>query len=191
MRKVVYSMGVSLDGFVSGPDGALDSVAPDAELHRFWNDQARAAGTFLYGRRLEELMAGFWPTAGRDPAASPEVVEFAHIWRETPRVVVSTTLERVGPGARLVRGDLEDAVSRLRAEPGGDIDVGGPTLAGSLLRLGLVDELRPVVHPVVLGAGKPFLPPLDTPLPLRLLETRRFGSGALYLRYAVGGAGGA
>jgi dihydrofolate reductase len=188
MRRVIYSMGMSVDGFVAGPNGELDWVTPDAEVHRFWNDQARETGTSLYGRRMYELMTEFWPTADQDPSAPPEVVEFARIWRDIPRVVFSTTLERVDEGSTLVRGDVVDEVKRLKAQPGGDMDVGGPTLASTLIRNGLVDEYRPVVHPVVLGEGIPFLPPMDRPIELQLVETRRFESGVVYLRYEAAGS---
>jgi len=183
MRRVVYSMGVSLDGFVEGPNGELDWSAPDEELHRFWNEQTRQIETSLYGRRMYELMAGFWPTADADPSAPDHIAEFARLWREMPKVVFSRTLERVDWNSRLVRGDAGEEVARLKAGPGGDMDVGGATLAATLIRQELVDEFRLVVHPVVLGAGTPFFPAPVDPIGLRLLETRRFGSGVVYLRY--------
>ena len=179
-------MGVSLDGFVEGPNRELDWSTPDEELHRFWNDQAREIGTSLYGRRLYELMADYWPTADEDPSAPDYVVEFARIWRDTPKVVFSTTLEKVDSNSRLVRDNIAEEVTKLKAQPGKDMDVGGPTLASSLIRLGLIDEYRPVVHPVVLGAGTPFFPALDNAISLQLVETRTFGSGVVYLRYQRG-----
>ncbi|HEV8456251.1 MAG TPA: dihydrofolate reductase family protein [Gemmatimonadales bacterium] len=158
-------------------------VHPDEELHRFWNDQAREIDAFLYGRRLYELMSDFWPTADADPSAPDYVVEFARIWRDEPKVVFSTTLERVDWNSRLVRDNIAEEVTKLKAQPGKDMNVGGPTLASTLMRLGLVDEFRPVVHPVVLGGGTPFFPALDNRIGLRLVETRTFGSGVVYLRY--------
>jgi dihydrofolate reductase len=184
-RTLVYSMQVSLDGYIEGPNRELDWSVPEAEVHRFHNDAARAAGAFLYGRRLYELMMDFWPTAGDDPAASPEEVEFARIWSATPRVVFSTTLERVDPGSQLVQGDAAEEVARLKEQPGGELAAGGAALGGSLLRAGLVDEVRLFVYPIVLGAGTPFFPPLDQPLRLELLDTRRFDSGVVYLRHRV------
>lgn len=186
MRKVIYSMNVSLDGFIEGPNRELDWSTPDEELHRFWNDHAREVGTSLYGRRLYELMADYWPTADTDPSAPDYVVEFARIWRDTPRVVFSTTLEKVDWNSRLVRDNIAEEVTKLKAQPGKDMEVGGPTLASTLIRLGLVDEYRPVVHPVVLGGGTPFFPALDDRISLRLVETRTFGSGFVYLRYQHG-----
>ena len=183
MRKVIYSMNASLDGFIEGPNRELDWSTPDEELHRFWNDQVREMGTFLYGRRLYELMADYWPTADTDPSAPEHVVEFARIWREMPKVVFSTTLAKVDWHSRLVRDNLAAEVTRLKAQPGKDMDVGGPTLAASLMQLGLIDEYRLVVHPVVLGSGRPFFPALNGTIGLRLLETRTFDSGVVYLRY--------
>ena len=183
MRKVVYSMGVSLDGFIEGPNRELDWSTPDEELHRFWNDQAREMGTFLYGRRLYELMADFWPTADTDPSAPEPVVEFARIWRDMPKIVFSRTLEKVDWNSRLVRDNIAEEVTKLKAQPGKDMEVGGPTLAATFMRLGLIDEYRPVVHPVVLGGGTPFFPALEDRIRLRLTDTRTFGSGVVYLRY--------
>ena len=185
MRTLVYSMAVSLDGFVEGRGRELDWSTPDDELHQFWNDQARESTTALYGRRLYELMAGFWPTADADPDAPATIAEFARLWRAMPKVVFSSTLEEVGWNSRLVRGDAAAEVERLKAEPGGDMEVGGPTLASALIERGMVDEFRLVVHPVVLGGGTPFFPPLEWRLALRLVESRRFSSGVVYLRYAA------
>ena len=183
MRKLIYSMMVSLDGFIETPDRKIDWVIIDEELHRFANEQARDEGAFLYGRRLYELMADFWPTADANPSAPSYEVEFARIWQEKPKIVVSTTLNRVEWNSRLVRSNIGDEVARLKAQPGKDLSVGGATLAAALIRLGLVDEFCPIVHPVVLGGGTPFFPPLDHAINLRLLETRRFESGVVYLRY--------
>ncbi len=183
MRKLIYSMGVSLDGFISGPGG--DIPGPDEELHRFHNEQARETGADLYGRRLYEVMR-YWETAGeKNPSAPDYEHEFERIWKDTRKLVFSRTLESVAPGYELVRADLAETVAALKAEPGGELATGGADLAASLLALGLVDEIRPIVYPVVLGGGTPFLPALDTPLDLRLVETRTFGSGAVYLRYEV------
>ncbi len=188
MGKLIYSMSVSLDGFVESPSHSLDWMDIDEELHTFFNDQSREISASLYGRRMYELMFGYWPMAEADPAAAPAEVEFAGIWKRIPRIVFSTTLDQVDPGSRLVRSDAVEEVARLKAQPGSNMDVGGPTLASSLMRAGLIDEYRLFVHPMILGAGTPFFAALDAPIALKLLETRTFGSGVVYLRYETAGA---
>jgi dihydrofolate reductase len=160
-------------------------VLVDEELHAFFNDEARAMSAFLYGRRLYDVMTAYWPTAETDPAATPAMLEFARIWKDTPKIVFSRTLERVEWNSRLVRDDAAAEVARLKAQPGFDMDVGGPTIASTLMRSGLIDEYRLFVQPVILGAGTPFFPSLDDRIGLTLVETRTFGSGVVYLRYEV------
>jgi dihydrofolate reductase len=183
MGKLIYTMNVSLDGFVETPDHSLAWTKVDDELHSWFNDELRTMSASLYGRRLYELMAAYWPTGESDPQATEPMREFARIWNATPRVVFSSTLETVEGNSRLVRGDIEDELERLRAEFDGDLEVGGPTLAASFIRRGLVDEYRLVVHPVVLGAGTPFFPELERPIELRQTGTRRFESGVVYVGY--------
>jgi dihydrofolate reductase len=184
MRKLTYSMGVSLDGFIAAPGGVIDWSVPDEELHRFHNERARAAGVELYGRRMYEVMR-FWETADADPALAEHEREFARIWKATPKVVFSTTLEAVEGNARLVREGAVQEVERLKAEPGGDLSVSGAGLASTFIRHGLVDELGLFISPVVLGAGTPFFPALKDRIALELIETRTFGSRVVYLRYAA------
>ena len=188
MGRLIYSLSVSLDGFVNTPDGSLEWVRVDEELHRVFNDEARAVSAFLYGRRMYELMTGYWPTAETDPTATPAEIDFARIWRDMPKVVFSRTLERVEWNGRLVRDDVVGEVARLKMEPGFDMGVGGPTAASSLIRAGLVDEYRLYVQPVVLGAGTPFFPPEVDRIDLRQVETRTFDSGVVLIRYEAGGA---
>jgi dihydrofolate reductase len=182
MRKLIYSMGVSLDGFIAGPHGEIDWTAPDEELHRFHNQQAREVGAHLYGRRLYETMIP-WETADEKLTAPEHELEFASIWKDTPKVVFSKTLERVEGSARLVTGDAAEEVARLKAKPGKHLAVGGAGLASSLMKPGLIDEYRLFVSPVVLGGGTPYFPALDERLDLALVETRTFGSRVVYLRY--------
>jgi dihydrofolate reductase len=183
MRSVVYLMNLSLDGFVEGKDGKFDWSVPDEEVHRFHNEQARSMGAFLYGRRMYETMLG-WETADQEPSASEVTIEFARTWKSKPKIVFSTTLQEVGPNALLVQTDVTREVARLKAESGGDLAVSGPGLASSLAGLGLIDEFRLVISPIVVGGGKSYFPALGHELRLRLLETRTFGNGAVYLRYA-------
>ncbi len=185
MGKLIYSMSVSLDGFVETPSRSLDWVQVDEELHSFFNDEAGAMSAFLYGRRMYELMSDYWPTAEADPTATPAELEFARIWKETPKIVFSRTLETVDWNGRLVRDHAAAEVARLKARPGFDMDVGGPTTAAPLIRAGLIDEYRLFVQPVILGAGTSFFPGLDDRVGLTLLETRTFGSRVVYLRYEV------
>lgn len=185
MGKLIYSMNVSLDGFIETSDHSLDWATVDEELHRWFNDQTRSVDASLYGRRMYELMAGYWPTAADDPSAHDAEREFAAIWNPMPKVVFSSTLASVKHNARLVRGDVGDVLADVRREFSGDLDVSGPNLAGQFVRRGLVDEYRLVVHPVILGAGTPFWPTLDRPLELRLIETRTFTSGAVLFSYAA------
>jgi dihydrofolate reductase len=184
MRKLIYSMGVSLDGFIAGPDGEIDWSAPDEELHRFHNEQTRETGAHLYGRRLYEEMT-YWETAEENRSAPDYEIEFARIWKETPKIVFSRTLEKVEGNARLVRDNVAEEVARLKEQPGKDIAMGGAGLAATFMRLGLIDEYRLFVNPVVLGGGTPYFPPLDDRINLRFVETRTFGSRVVYLRYSV------
>lgn len=184
MGKLIYLMNVSLDGFVETPDHGLDWGVMDEELHAWFNDALRAVDASLYGRRLYELMAGHWPTASADPSLTRVELEFANLWVEKPKIVFSTTLESVGWNSRLVAGDVGEELAKLRKEFEGDLEVGGPTLASAFIERDLVDEYRVVVHPVILGAGTPYYPALRRPIGLRLVETRTFDSGAVYLGYA-------
>jgi dihydrofolate reductase len=182
MRKLIYSMGVSLDGYVAGPGGEIDWSAPDEELHRFHNQQTRETGVHFCGRRLYEVML-YWETAGQDPSIADYEREFAEIWQALPRIVFSNTLEKVEGNARLASAGIAEEVTRLKEEPGKDLAVGGASLAANFIELGLVDEFRLFVSPIVLGGGTPFFPALEKRIGLELAETRTFGSGVVYLRY--------
>lgn len=183
MGRLIYMLNVSLDGFIETPDHSLGWTKIDDELHTWFNDRTRELDASIYGRRLYEVMAAYWPTAEADPAITEPVREFARVWNAMPKIVFSTTLRAVEWNSRLVRGDVTEQLARLRQEFQGDLDVGGPTLAAEFIRRGLVDAYRLVVHPVILGAGTPFFPPLESPIPLRLVETRTFRSGVVYLGY--------
>ena len=181
MRKLIYSMTVSLDGFIAGPDGAIDWSVPDEELFAFHTQRVRETGVQLCGRRLYEAMH-FWETAP-ETTLPEEHVEFARIWKALPKVVFSTTLDSVVGNARLAREGVGEEVARLKEQPGKDIAVGGAGLAGECMRLGLIDEWRLFVSPVLLGGGTPYVPALDEAINLELVETQTFGSRVVYLRY--------
>ena len=182
MRKLIYSMGVSLDGFIAGPGGEIDWSRPDEKLHRFHNQQMREMGADLYGRRLYEVMT-YWETADENPSISEYEREFARIWKDTPKIVFSKTLEKVEGNARLAKGSAAEEVVRLKEQPGKDLAVGGASLASTFMKLGLIDEYRLFVSPVVLGGGTPYFPALDQRINLELIETRTFGSRVVYVRY--------
>ncbi|MEU5434867.1 dihydrofolate reductase family protein [Streptomyces sp. NPDC020719] len=185
MRSVTYSMGVSLDGYIVGPDGKFSWTAPDEEVFRFVTDEIRGVGVHLMGRRLYETML-YWETADQDPSLDDSMLEWAAIWKPLPKVVFSTTLSSVQGNARLVSGGLAEEIGRLRAEPGeGDIAIGGATLAAEAAALGLIDEYRPRVYPVLVGGGIPFFPHHERRADLELVETRTFSSGVVHLHYRV------
>jgi dihydrofolate reductase len=181
MGKVFCSMSVSLDGYVEDPNGSIEFSAPDEDVHRAANEQARQASAFLFGRRLYEVMEEFWTSAARRGDVPQVEAEFARVYVNTPRIVFSDTLESVPDGVRLVRSkDAVAEATRLKQETDGYLDLGGPTLAASLIDL--VDEFRLYVVPVALGGGKPYFP-AHRELRLRLVEHRAFSSGVVYLRY--------
>ena len=182
MGRVVYSIGVSLDGYISGPSGEIDWAAPDPELHGFHNEQMRAAEVHLLGRRLYETMVS-WETADQLRSLGPVELEFAQIWQQLPKVVFSRTLDAVTGNATLRRDGLLDEVRHWRAQPGGEVAVGGAGLARELIEHELIDEYGLFISPVALGGGTPYFPVgLRTPA-LERVETREFGRGVVYARY--------
>jgi dihydrofolate reductase len=183
MGKIVLMMSVSVDGYIEGPDREIDWHMVDDELHRHFNEQLGAMGAFLSGRVTYELMAGFWPTADQDPSSSEPMVEFARIWRDTPKIVYSRTLERVGWNTTIVREVVPSEVQQLKERTGGDLALGGADLAAAFLRQDLVDEYRIYVHPVRIGRGKPLFAPSDATVQLQLAESRAFGNGVVLLHY--------
>jgi dihydrofolate reductase len=182
MRKLIYSMMVSLDGFVERPNRALDWIVVDEELHTFASEQQRAIDISVYGRGMYEVMS-YWETADSNPSITESEREFARLWKRTPKVVFSKNLAQVAGNARLVRDNAVDEVARLKSQPGNDIDIGGATLAATAIRHDLVDEYRLFLQPVGIGSGTPYLPPLDHQLNLHLVDTRTFRSGVVYLVY--------
>ena len=184
MRSVTYSMSISLDGYIVGPDGDFDGAMP-GEVFRFWIDEIREVGVHLLGRRLYETML-YWETADQDRALDDAELEWAALWKPLPKVVFSTTLSAVQGNTRLASGGLAGEIERLRSEPGGgDIAIGGATLAAEAARLGLIDEYRAMVYPVLVGGGIPFFPRRERRVDLELVETRIFSSKFVYLRYRV------
>ena len=182
MGKLIYSMSVSLDGYIAGLDGRFDWSVPSQELHRFHNERARELGCHLLGRNLYETMV-YWETADQDPELGEVGREFAGIWQALPKVVFSTTLEEVEGNTRLVQSGVVEEVERLKAAQEGDLGVGGAGLAATLIKAGLVDEFQPFVYPVIVGGGTPFLPDLEETLDLELVETQTFGSRVVSMRY--------
>lgn len=183
MRKIVFMISVSLDGFFEGPDGDLGWHLVDDEVHTHFNELLESMSVFIEGRRTYELMEAFWPTADEDPDSPAPMVEFAGIWRATPKIVYSRTLEAVGDNATIVREVAPDEVRALQAGPGGDMVIGGPDLARTFMEHDLIDEYRFYIHPVMIGRGTPLFTPSDRTVDLRLAETRTFGNGVTLLRY--------
>ncbi len=185
MRSVTYSMGVSLDGYIVGPDGGFDWTAPDEEVFRFVTDEIREVGVHLLGRKLYETML-YWETADQDPSLDAAMLAWAALWKALPKVVFSRTLRAVHGGYRLASGGLAEEIERLRVEPAdGNIALGGATLAAEAAALGLIDEYRARVYPVLVGGGIPFFPREQRRVDLELVETRTFSSRVVYLRYRV------
>ena len=185
MRKLIYTMNPSLDGYIAGPDGSFDWGRPNEEIHRFHNQLMRETGASLYGRNLYETMK-VWETLDQEPDATDVVVEFAEAWRATPKIVFSHSLEAVeGSNTTLATEDVVEVARRLKAEDGDEITVGGAGLAATLIRAGLIDEYRLFVNPALAGGGTPFFPPLDDPVSLELVENRTLASRVAYLRYRV------
>lgn len=183
MGKVIYSMNLSLDGYVEDAAGGIGFSHPSDEVHQAFNDQTREAAVMVFGRGLYEMMEPYWPDVHRSPEGHDEVsVDFAAAYVDTPRVVVSDSLQEVGGGVRLVRrADGFAEVERLKAEPGGHVEVAGPTLAGAVLDL--IDEFHVLVAPAVTGGGKRYWPPGAEQLELALIRHRAFESGAVSLHY--------
>lgn len=173
MAKIIFGLNLSLDGYVDH-----QAFGPDAVLFRHFIEDVRGLAGSIYGRRMYEVMR-YWDKD--DPGWTPELREFAVVWRNQPKWVVSRTLASVGPNATLIEGDVEAAVRRLKAELSGDIEVGGPELAQSLTELGLIDEYRLYFHPVVLGRGKPFF--AGPRPPLHLVANELIGGEAIRLTY--------
>lgn len=183
MRKIILAMSVSLDGFFEGPDGDIGWHLVDDELHRHFNESLGRMSAFLEGRVTHELMADYWPTADADPDAPAAVAEFAALWRDMPKIVFSRTLERAGWNSTVRREVSAAEIAELTARPGGDMALGGADLAATFRRLGLIDEYRVYVHPVLIGRGRRLFQEGDAVTALRLAETRTFGTGVVLLRY--------
>jgi len=188
MRKLTYSTSLSLDGYIDSASGDSSWVVPDEELHRHFNDLERASDTILYGRSMYEIMAGYWPTADEDPSAPDFAVEYARIWKPVSKVVFSSTLESVAWNSRLVRGDAVAEVTRMKAQAGGPMGVGGLVLASALASAGLIDEYRLYYVPIFLGSGKAAFSQIQARVRLQPVETRVFSSGTVLVRCVPAGA---
>jgi dihydrofolate reductase len=183
MRKIILWMSVSVDGYIEGPDHDISWHMVDDELHAYVNAELDRLGAFLHGRVTYQLMEGYWPTADQDPDSPEPVKEFARIWRDKPKIVYSRTLERAGWNTTIVRDVVTEEVETLKAEPGGDMSIGGADIAAEFMRHGLIDEFRIYVHPVAIGTGTPLFPPAGPRIDMRLVGTRVFGNGVVLLHY--------
>lgn len=186
MARLIYSAIASLDGYVADEDGRFDWSVPDDEVHAFVNDLERPIGTYLYGRRLYDIMAA-WETISTGADQAPAMRDYAAIWQAADKVVYSRTLEAPRSArTRIVREFDPDAVRAMKAAAGRDLTVGGPELAGQALGAGLVDEVRLFLSPVVVGGGTAALP-RGVRLDLDLVGERRFGNGVVHLHYRTRG----
>ncbi len=183
MHRVIYSMGVSLDGFITGPSGEITAPAPDEEIFRFIMDEFRGVSAHLMGRKVYETML-YWETD--QPSFDDLEREWAALWRPIPKVVFSRTLSEVQGNARLASGSLAQEIERLRAQPGeGDIAIGGANLAAQAAALDLIDEYRLRIYPMLVGGGTPYFPQNGRLANLELVGQRTFSSQWLYVAYRV------
>jgi dihydrofolate reductase len=182
--KLVYAANTSLDGYLEDADGSFDWSVPDDEVHAFWNEHERNVGTSLYGRRMYETMR-VWEDDDWLSSEPAVVRDYARIWRDGDKVVYSSTLEEVSTArTRIERRFDPEAVRQLKESSSSDLSIGGAALAAEAFAHGLVDECVLVLHPVLVGGGKPAIPP-GVRATLELLEHRRFGNGAVSVRHAV------
>lgn len=182
MARLFYSATMSLDGYINDPSGGIDWTAPDERLHAFVNDRERSIGTYLFGRRLYDVMK-VWEEIPSMPDQSPVMLDYADIWRNIDKIVYSRTLQTAStPRTRVERVFDPDAIAGLKKDADGDLSIGGPTLAAAAIAAGLVDEYRVFVSPTLVGGGTAFFPD-DVRLKLELLEERRFDNGVVYLTY--------
>jgi dihydrofolate reductase len=186
MGKLVYGAIASLDLYVNDVSGGFDWAMPDAEVHQFVNDVERPVGTYLYGRRMYDVMQ-YWATADSEPDQSPEERDYTAVWQSADKVVYSRTLAgTTTPRTRLERDFDPEAVRRLVADADHDVSIGGATLAGVALAAGLVHEVHLFLNPVVVGGGTRALPD-GVRLDLELLAEHRFGNGVVHLHHRVRG----
>jgi dihydrofolate reductase len=184
MAKLIYSAITSLDGYIADEDGNFDWAAPDEEVHRFVNDLERPVGTYLYGRRMYEVMVA-WETAHTLADQRPVMQDFAQLWQAADKIVYSKTLETPSSARTRIEPDFDPAaVRQLKTQAERDISVGGPDLAAQAIKAGLVDEFHLFLVPMVVGGGNQALPD-QVRLKLELLDERRFGNGVVHLRYAT------
>ena len=184
MAKLIYSVITSLDGYVEDEVGNFDWAEPDEEIHTFVNDLERPIGTYLYGRRMYEVMV-YWETAHSLAGQPLFIRDFAQIWQAADKIVYSKTLERVSSARTRIERDFNpETVRQMKEQAGSDITVGGPDLAAQAIKAGLVDECQLFVAPIVVGGGKPSLPN-NVRQELELLDERRFGNGMVYLHYGT------
>jgi dihydrofolate reductase len=183
MRRLTFAMNLSLDGYVAAPGDDLGWSVPSDELFQWWSDRVGATGLALYGRKVWEGMSSHWPTAAQQPGATPAQIQYARRWLDLPKVVFSSTIDKVDWNARLVNGDAVTEITRLKAEEGSPMDIVGATLAATAMRAGLIDEYVLVTAPVLVGGGTPFFTALDSWVNLTLVETRTFPDGVLLTRY--------
>jgi len=182
MAKLIYSAITSLDGYVADGDGNFDWAAPDEEVHAFVNDLERSVGTYLYGRRMYDVMV-YWETAHTLADQSPASQDFTQIWQAAEKIVFSKTLESVSSTKTRIERDFDPAAVReLKASEARDISVGGPELAAVAIKAGLVDECHLFLTPILVGGGNQALPN-DVRVQLELVGERRFGSGVVHLHY--------
>ncbi|WP_236243894.1 dihydrofolate reductase family protein [Streptomyces sp. CC210A] len=183
MRKLIYGMNVSLDGYIAAPGDDIGWSVPSDELFQYWSDQLRATDLTLYGRKLWQTMSSYWPTGDQQPNATPADFEFARRWRDMSKVVFSSTIDKVDWNSRLVTGNAVAEITRLKAQDGGPMDIGGAMLAGAAMRAGLIDEYVLATAPVLVGGGTPFFTALDSWVNLHLVETRTLPCGVVLTRY--------
>ena len=185
-RKLIFGMNVTLDGYIAAPGDDISwGGPPSEELFQWWLDHELANSLTLYGRKLWQTMSAFWPTGDQQPTATPAEIKFARNWRDTPKVVFSSTMtiDHLDWNTRLVTSDAPAEITRLKAEDGGPMNIGGATLAATAMRAGLIDEYALATYPVLTGGGTPFFTALDASVNLNLLETRTFPDGVLLTRY--------
>jgi dihydrofolate reductase len=185
MRKVVLFMHISLDGFAAGPNGELDWISYDEELEKYAEDIVSTVGSPLYGRVTYQMMKSYWPTVLNDPSATKHDMDHARWLEDVEKIVFSKTLEKTEwNNTRVIKGNIAEEVSKLKQQPGKDLVIfGSPGLARNFLQLGLIDEYRLTVNPVILGSGKPLFKDVEDTISLKIVKTQSFNSGVVALHY--------